>query len=229
MKLPYPSAKWRVRTGFHTRIRVASYRPWYDGQSAVSGPNNLHNGEMTDRETSEISRRCLGVGRRCKLLAEISRMEKEGENAFMNAGIHFWPSSTKWNKLNPSKSCSTRLCQGMLICTPQSGRTTHILSRVVWIAYRKMFIQEGFKIVFATESGRVNGYPHTVLTLTVLQVEAMYKEIGSLRDKLIENVKLQDEIICLRNMCTCFRFTTKKLKIEIADLPSARLSRKKSG
>ena len=26
---------------------------------------------------------------------------------------------------------------------------------------------------------------------------------------------------CLRNMCTCFRFTTKKLKIEIADLPSA--------
>ena len=35
--LPYPSAKWRVRTGFHTRIRVASYRPGYDGHSAVSG------------------------------------------------------------------------------------------------------------------------------------------------------------------------------------------------
>ncbi|PWA86017.1 cytochrome b-c1 complex, subunit 6 [Artemisia annua] len=41
MKLPYPSAKWRVRTGFHTRIRVASYRPGYDGQSAVSGARKI--------------------------------------------------------------------------------------------------------------------------------------------------------------------------------------------
>ncbi|PWA40063.1 glutathione S-transferase T1 [Artemisia annua] len=29
--------RWRVRTGFHTGIRVASYRHWYSGHSTVSG------------------------------------------------------------------------------------------------------------------------------------------------------------------------------------------------
>ncbi|KAI3790860.1 hypothetical protein L2E82_04246 [Cichorium intybus] len=59
---------------------------------AYISPNNLHTGEMTVRETFDFSGRCLGVGPRYKLLAEILKMEKEAGtkpdpdiNAFMNA------------------------------------------------------------------------------------------------------------------------------------------------
>ncbi|XAR64649.1 Sulfate-transporting ATPase [Bertholletia excelsa] len=53
---------------------------------------DLHHGEMTVRETFDFSGRCLGVGTRYDLLAEVSRREKEAEikpdpeiDAFMKA------------------------------------------------------------------------------------------------------------------------------------------------
>ena len=51
---------------------------------AYIGPNNLHTGEMTMRETLDFSGRCLGVGPRHNLLLDILKMEKEG-NGYMNA------------------------------------------------------------------------------------------------------------------------------------------------
>nr|XP_009775537.1 PREDICTED: pleiotropic drug resistance protein 1-like isoform X2 [Nicotiana sylvestris]XP_009775538.1 PREDICTED: pleiotropic drug resistance protein 1-like isoform X2 [Nicotiana sylvestris] len=39
--------------------------------------HDLHIGEMTVRETLEFSARCLGVGSRYQMLAELSRREKE--------------------------------------------------------------------------------------------------------------------------------------------------------
>lgn len=39
--------------------------------------HDLHHGEMTVRETLNFSGRCLGVGTRYDLLAELSRREKE--------------------------------------------------------------------------------------------------------------------------------------------------------
>lgn len=38
---------------------------------------DLHNGEMTVRETLDFSGRCLGVGTRYEMLAELLRREKE--------------------------------------------------------------------------------------------------------------------------------------------------------
>ncbi|XP_076882997.1 ABC transporter G family member 39-like [Bidens hawaiensis] len=52
---------------------------------AYISPYNLHTGEMTVRETLDFSRRCLGVGPRYKLLAEILKMEKEVGNCDMDA------------------------------------------------------------------------------------------------------------------------------------------------
>ena len=51
---------------------------------AYIGPNNLHTGEMTMRETLDFLGRCLGVGPRHNLLLDILKMEKEG-NGYMNA------------------------------------------------------------------------------------------------------------------------------------------------
>ncbi|KAH9617937.1 hypothetical protein KSS87_004826 [Heliosperma pusillum] len=44
---------------------------------AYISQNDLHNGEMTVRETLDFSGRCLGVGNRYELLAELSRREKQ--------------------------------------------------------------------------------------------------------------------------------------------------------
>ncbi|KAL2933657.1 ABC transporter G family member 39 [Bienertia sinuspersici] len=44
---------------------------------AYISQNDLHNGEMTVRETLDFSGRCLGVGTRYELLAELSRREKQ--------------------------------------------------------------------------------------------------------------------------------------------------------
>lgn len=44
---------------------------------AYISQNDLHNGEMTVRETLNFSGRCLGVGTRYELLAELSRREKQ--------------------------------------------------------------------------------------------------------------------------------------------------------
>ena len=44
---------------------------------AYIGQHDLHHGEMTVRETLDFSGRCLGVGTRYELLAELSRREKE--------------------------------------------------------------------------------------------------------------------------------------------------------
>lgn len=44
---------------------------------AYIGQHDLHYGEMTVRETLDFSGRCLGVGTRYELLAELSRREKE--------------------------------------------------------------------------------------------------------------------------------------------------------
>lgn len=59
---------------------------------AYIGQNDLHYGEMTTRETLDFSGRCLGVGTRYELLAELSRREKEANikpdpeiDAFMKA------------------------------------------------------------------------------------------------------------------------------------------------
>ncbi|XVF05221.1 hypothetical protein REPUB_Repub05bG0153200 [Reevesia pubescens] len=45
--------------------------------SAYISQHDLHNGEMTVRETLDFSGRCLGVGTRYEMLAELSRREKE--------------------------------------------------------------------------------------------------------------------------------------------------------
>ncbi|XP_028756830.1 pleiotropic drug resistance protein 2 isoform X1 [Neltuma alba] len=45
--------------------------------SAYISQHDLHHGEMTVRETLDFSGRCLGVGTRYDLLAELSRREKE--------------------------------------------------------------------------------------------------------------------------------------------------------
>ncbi|XP_022752605.1 pleiotropic drug resistance protein 2-like [Durio zibethinus] len=45
--------------------------------SAYISQHDLHNGEMTVRETLDFSGRCLGVGERYEMLAELSRREKE--------------------------------------------------------------------------------------------------------------------------------------------------------
>lgn len=44
---------------------------------AYISQHDLHHGEMTVRETLDFSGRCLGVGMRYDLLAELSRREKE--------------------------------------------------------------------------------------------------------------------------------------------------------
>lgn len=44
---------------------------------AYISQHDLHYGEMTVRETLDFSGRCLGVGTRYELLAELSRREKE--------------------------------------------------------------------------------------------------------------------------------------------------------
>ncbi|KAJ7942379.1 pleiotropic drug resistance protein 2-like [Quillaja saponaria] len=44
---------------------------------AFISQHDLHHGEMTVRETFDFSGRCLGVGTRYELLAELSRREKE--------------------------------------------------------------------------------------------------------------------------------------------------------
>ncbi|XAR60103.1 Iron-chelate-transporting ATPase [Bertholletia excelsa] len=45
--------------------------------SAYISQHDLHNGEMTVRETPDFSGRCLGVGSRYDMLVELSRREKE--------------------------------------------------------------------------------------------------------------------------------------------------------
>ncbi|XVE79297.1 hypothetical protein DITRI_Ditri14bG0046700 [Diplodiscus trichospermus] len=45
--------------------------------SAYISQHDLHSGEMTVRETLDFSGRCLGVGTRYEMLAELSRREKE--------------------------------------------------------------------------------------------------------------------------------------------------------
>ncbi|OMO89081.1 ABC-2 type transporter [Corchorus olitorius] len=45
--------------------------------SAYISQHDLHNGEMTVRETLDFAGRCLGVGTRYEMLAELSRREKE--------------------------------------------------------------------------------------------------------------------------------------------------------
>uniref|UniRef100_A0A2N9EHN3 ABC transporter domain-containing protein n=1 Tax=Fagus sylvatica TaxID=28930 RepID=A0A2N9EHN3_FAGSY len=59
---------------------------------AYISQHDLHHGEMTVRETLDFSGRCLGVGKRYEMLAELSRREKEAEikpdpeiDAFMKA------------------------------------------------------------------------------------------------------------------------------------------------
>lgn len=44
---------------------------------AYISQNDLHNGELTVRETLDFSGRCLGVGTRYELLADLSRREKQ--------------------------------------------------------------------------------------------------------------------------------------------------------
>lgn len=44
---------------------------------AYISQNDLHQGEMTVRETMDFSGRCLGVGTRYEMLAELSRREKD--------------------------------------------------------------------------------------------------------------------------------------------------------
>ncbi|XP_073157366.1 ABC transporter G family member 39-like isoform X2 [Henckelia pumila] len=44
---------------------------------AYIGQHDLHHGEMTVRETLDFSGRCMGVGARYEMLAELSRREKE--------------------------------------------------------------------------------------------------------------------------------------------------------
>jgi hypothetical protein len=48
--------------------------------SAYVSQYDLHNGEMTVRETMDFSRRCLGIGARYDMLSELGRRER-------NAGI----------------------------------------------------------------------------------------------------------------------------------------------
>ena len=45
--------------------------------SAYISQHDLHYGEMTVRETFDFSGRCLGVGTRYDILAELSRREKD--------------------------------------------------------------------------------------------------------------------------------------------------------
>lgn len=59
---------------------------------AYISQHDLHYGEMTVRETLDFSGRCLGVGTRYEMLAELSRREKEAAikpdpeiDAFMKA------------------------------------------------------------------------------------------------------------------------------------------------
>ncbi|XP_047341338.1 ABC transporter G family member 34-like [Impatiens glandulifera] len=61
---------------------------------AYISQHDLHQGEMTVRETMDFSGRCLGVGQRYDLLAELSRREKEAGlkpdpdiDAFMKATV----------------------------------------------------------------------------------------------------------------------------------------------
>lgn len=45
--------------------------------SAYISQHDLHNGEMTVRETIDFSGRCLGVGTRYDMLSELSRRERD--------------------------------------------------------------------------------------------------------------------------------------------------------
>ena len=45
--------------------------------SAYTSQHDLHHGEMTLRETFDFSGRCLGVGTRYEMLAEVSRRETQ--------------------------------------------------------------------------------------------------------------------------------------------------------
>lgn len=44
---------------------------------AYISQHDLHNGEMTVRETLDFSGRCLGVGNRYEMLLELSRRERD--------------------------------------------------------------------------------------------------------------------------------------------------------
>jgi ABC-type multidrug transport system ATPase subunit len=45
--------------------------------SAYVGQYDLHNAEMTVRETLDFSRRCLGIGARYEMITELARRERD--------------------------------------------------------------------------------------------------------------------------------------------------------
>ncbi|XP_066368004.1 ABC transporter G family member 48-like [Miscanthus floridulus] len=62
--------------------------------SAYVGQYDLHNAEMTVRETLDFSRRCLGIGARYEMIAELARRERDAGikpdpeiDAFMKATV----------------------------------------------------------------------------------------------------------------------------------------------
>ena len=83
---------------------------------AYISQNDLHNGEMTVRETLDFSGRCLGVGTRYELLAELSRREKQ-------AGIKPDPEIDAFMKATamPGQEASLVTDYVLKVCDVQNG------------------------------------------------------------------------------------------------------------
>ena len=83
---------------------------------AYISQNDLHNGEMTVRETLDFSGRCLGVGTRYELLAELSRREKQ-------AGIKPDPEIDAFMKATamPGQEASLVTDYVLNVCDVQNG------------------------------------------------------------------------------------------------------------
>lgn len=76
--------------------------------SAYVSQYDLHNGEMTVRETMDLSRRCLGIGSRYDMLSELSRRER-------NAGIKPNPEIDAFMKATAVEGKETNLITDIIL------------------------------------------------------------------------------------------------------------------
>jgi len=98
--------------------------------SAYVSQYDLHNGEMTVRETMDFSRRCLGIGARYDMLSELARRER-------NAGIKPDPEIDAFMKATAVEGKETNVMTDI---------TLKVCSRNILQVKIKWFRPSGFKL-----------------------------------------------------------------------------------
>jgi hypothetical protein len=90
--------------------------------SAYVSQYDLHNGEMTVRETMDFSRRCLGIGARYDMLSELARRER-------NAGIKPDPEIDAFMKATAVEGKETNIMTDIILKV-SSGIFLHV--KITW-------------------------------------------------------------------------------------------------